>query len=131
MKTKIKNIVAIVFMGFMIAVFIIFWCWAFSNTEKTTDTETTTETETEPELYGVVDHEFVEIVAWDEKDLTGIAYDSDTKIIYMFTTVDGARLYTPYYVINEDNEPVIGVYDDTEEEYEFEDTVGEIGGEVE
>ena len=122
MKIKIKNAIIVVFAVFMLVWFMILLSWlAFDNTEN--------EKTTEPELYGVVDHEFVEIVAWDEKDLTGIAYDSDTKIIYMFTTVDGARLYTPYYVMNEDNEPVIGVYDDTKEEYEYEDTVSEIGGE--
>ena len=100
MKTKIKkrllNASVLVFSVFMFVGLTLFLNWVLEKTIKT---------ETEPELYGAVDHEFVEIVAWDEKDLTGIAYDSDTKIIYMFTTVDGARLYTPYYVMNEDNEP--------------------------
>ena len=58
-----------------------------------------------------VNHEFIELEAWDEKDLTGLSYDSVTKIIYMFTTVKGVRIYEPYYVMNGDNEPVVGVYD--------------------
>lgn len=81
------------------------------------------------EKFIYADHEFVEIETWDEKDNTGLAYDEYTKIIYMFSTVDGVRQYTPYYVMDEDNKPVVSVF--TDYEPDAEDTEDEVSEFVE
>ena len=39
-----------------------------------------------------------------------ITYDKDTKIMYIIDTRLNSFSITPFYVMNEDNEPVIGVY---------------------
>ena len=117
MSTKIKEklidiIVGILlFFACMMAIgIIIVTCVFFTNLKDLKETPSK-----ELKICDVTNHEFVELEAWDEKDLTGLSYDSKTKIIYMFTTVNGVRIYEPYYVMNGDNEPIIGViHDDIE-----------------
>lgn len=52
----------------------------------------------------------------DEFDkCSGLCYDKDTKIIYIYSsgsTYAGFKVvsYTPYYVMNTDNEPVVAVF---------------------
>ena len=49
-------------------------------------------------------------------DNSGLCYDKATKIIYMYSTdgLDSSKnnlvSYSPYYVMDSDNNPVIGVY---------------------
>ena len=65
----------------------------------------------ECDLYG----RFVEIEEIDYYDEFGnyyhhrIWYDKDTKIMYIIETGDGNSI-SPFYVMNTENEPVIGVY---------------------
>lgn len=116
MSTKIKETLTDVVVGIllffaciMVIGIIVIICVFFTNLKDLK------ETPRELEICDVTNHEFIEIEAWDENDLTGLAYDSKTKIIYMFTTVNGVRIYEPYYVMNGDNEPIIGViHDDIE-----------------
>ena len=60
-----------------------------------------------------ISEQFVILDRFD--DYSGLCYDIDTKIIYMYSaspTYSGWRVmsYTPYYVMDTNNEPVIAVY---------------------
>lgn len=45
-----------------------------------------------------------------------LVYDNDTYIMYTFCeTYGGVYVKCPYYVMNENNEPIIGVYNGDEE----------------
>jgi hypothetical protein len=61
----------------------------------------------------------------DEYDKTsGLCYDKDTKIIYIYSSnasYGGCRSisYTPYYVMNTNNEPVVAVFNG-DDFYEYE-----------
>lgn len=69
----------------------------------------------ECDLYG----RFIEIEEIDYYDEIGnyhrqsICYDKDTKIMYI---IDNRGGLSPFYVMNTENEPVIGVYTEAMEE---------------
>jgi hypothetical protein len=45
-------------------------------------------------------------------DYSGLCYDKDTKIIYLYSRVDNAYFYSysVYYVMDTNNNPIVGVY---------------------
>lgn len=67
---------------------------------------------TEHNLYG----RFIELEQIDYMDAFGInhyqiiCYDKDTKVMYIMDSHSYGISLSPFYIINEENEPVIGVY---------------------
>ena len=47
-----------------------------------------------------------------------IVYDKDTKIMYVIESLGDGFGISPYYVMNSNNEPIIGVYNDDLEDIE-------------
>ena len=75
---------------------------------------------TECNLYG----RFIELDQIDYYDTHGnrhyqsICYDKDTKIMYIIDNRAYGVSISPFYVMNTENEPVIGVYTEAMEELE-------------
>lgn len=63
--------------------------------------------------HGEISSHFAKLEEWNSA--SGLCYDRDTKIIYIYSLSGsfnslGCYSYTPYYVMNTDNEPVVAVF---------------------
>ena len=62
-----------------------------------------------------INSQFIQLQEWDSA--TGLCYDKDTKIIYIYSSnenywAEKRYSYSPYYIIDTNNEPAIGVYNE-------------------
>lgn len=65
------------------------------------------------DTFGVIADQFIKLEEWNS--VSGLCYDKDTKIIYVYS-VSGSfngfatYSYSPYYVMDTNNNPTIGIY---------------------
>lgn len=64
----------------------------------------------------IMDNQFILLEEFSSE--CGLCYDKDTHIIYIYKWTDGVN-YSPYYVMDTDNNPVIAVYNGDECDEEF------------
>lgn len=62
---------------------------------------------------GEIAEQFIELEKWSSA--SGLCYDKDTKIIYVYSmsgSFNGLATYSysPYYVMDTNNNPIIGMY---------------------
>ena len=72
---------------------------------------------TNAETNGEISPQF--IVLEEYNSASGLCYDKDTKVIYLYSLTGSFNAYacysyTPYYVMDTNNEPVIAVYNGDE-----------------
>ena len=59
--------------------------------------------------YTCISSQFTTLEEWNE--VSGLCYDNDTKIIYTYSKLEGeGYTYTPYYVLDTNDEPVVAIY---------------------